>query len=153
MTALPVGSGQPPHFVARADGRIELATRSGLAWLSGARREKLAAAVRAAADGLADEHACGVDGAWVRVVRVFAAVTAYIVVLDGAVPSTTVLRSDAVLTPRQREIAEYAIRGATSGEIARTLAISQATVRSHLKAIYTRLGVCSRVELANALRD
>ncbi len=49
-------------------------------------------------------------------------------------------------------MAEYAIVGATCREIATQLGIREATVREYMKAIYRRLGVASRVELANLLR-
>ncbi len=52
------------------------------------------------------------------------------------------------LTRRQREIAEYAAAGATVSEIADVLDLSPYTVKTHLKNIYCRLGVASRVELA-----
>jgi DNA-binding NarL/FixJ family response regulator len=55
------------------------------------------------------------------------------------------------LTPAQREVARIAVRGATVNEIATHLNRSPETVRSHLRAIYERLGVASRVELAAAL--
>lgn len=55
------------------------------------------------------------------------------------------------LSPRQREVAEYASVGATAPEIATQLDISVHTVRHHLKSIYERLGVACRVELRAAL--
>jgi DNA-binding CsgD family transcriptional regulator len=55
------------------------------------------------------------------------------------------------LSPRQREIAEYAAAGATAREIAATLGISPHTVRQHLKDVYRTLGVSSRVELVRAI--
>jgi DNA-binding CsgD family transcriptional regulator len=64
-----------------------------------------------------------------------------------------VLRVDpaAGLTGRQREIAEYAAHGATAKEIAATLEISPHTVKTHIKNIYERLQISSRVELAQAI--
>ncbi len=64
-----------------------------------------------------------------------------------------VLRLDpaAGLTGRQREIAEYAAHGATVREIADTLDISPHTVKTHIKNIYQRLNISSRVELAQAV--
>ena len=56
-----------------------------------------------------------------------------------------------LLTPRQFEIAEYAAAGATATEIARLLDISAHTVRQHLKEVYRRLEVGSRVELSRIL--
>ena len=57
------------------------------------------------------------------------------------------------LTPRQREVADYAACGATISEIADTLELSPHTVKSHLKNVYERLDVCSRMELAAMLKD
>ncbi len=59
---------------------------------------------------------------------------------------------EAKITPRQREVSEYAAHGATVKEIAHHLGISLHTVRSHLKAVYATLCVANRVELAAALR-
>jgi DNA-binding NarL/FixJ family response regulator len=48
------------------------------------------------------------------------------------------------LTPRQWELLRLLATGYTNTQIARRLGISEGTVRSHLEAIYTRLGVSSR---------
>lgn len=53
------------------------------------------------------------------------------------------------LTERQREVAELLVCGATNAEIARHLKVSDETVRSHVKRIYRRLHIASRVELAS----
>src|SRR6516165_12820533 len=45
------------------------------------------------------------------------------------------------LTPRQRELLHLLAAGHTNTQIARRLGISEATVRTHLEHIYTRLGV------------
>lgn len=52
------------------------------------------------------------------------------------------------LTPREREIAEVACTGVTNKQIAEKLSISEATVRHHLGAIFSKLGVSTRSELA-----
>ena len=57
------------------------------------------------------------------------------------------------LSPREREIAEAYVAGASHKEIARQFDISPATVRTHLRAIYRKLEVASKLELAGALRD
>lgn len=59
---------------------------------------------------------------------------------------------DSLLTPTQREVASYAIVGATAKEIADTLGTAVDTVKTHLRDIYRRLEVGSRVELAERLR-
>ena len=56
-----------------------------------------------------------------------------------------------VLTDREREVTELAARGRTSREIAKALTISVRTVHSHLNHAYTKLGITSRHDLADAL--
>ncbi len=50
-------------------------------------------------------------------------------------------------SPRQSEIAVWALRGFSNGEIARQIGISGQTVREHFQEIYHRIGVHTRVEL------
>jgi DNA-binding CsgD family transcriptional regulator len=52
------------------------------------------------------------------------------------------------LTPREREVARLLIRGESNDEIAQALWISRYTVKDHVKAVYTKLGVASRAELS-----
>ena len=52
------------------------------------------------------------------------------------------------LSPLKRRIVSFAVQGATVAEIARTLDRSPETVRAHIKQVYQRLGIGSRVELA-----
>ena len=52
------------------------------------------------------------------------------------------------LTVREREVTNQVLTGKTNREIADTLAISDETVKRHLKNIYDKCGVSSRVELA-----
>lgn len=52
------------------------------------------------------------------------------------------------LTPRQREVADLLAHGATAPEVARHLGVAVETVRTHVKAIYDKLGIASRAELA-----
>jgi DNA-binding NarL/FixJ family response regulator len=54
----------------------------------------------------------------------------------------------ALLTDRQREVAELVAQGLSNEEIARRLFLSLATVKSHLTASMRRLGVRSRTQLA-----
>jgi DNA-binding CsgD family transcriptional regulator/GAF domain-containing protein len=50
----------------------------------------------------------------------------------------------APLTAREREIMSYVATGATNGQIARSLVISEGTVKSHLKCIAKKLNTPSR---------
>ena len=55
---------------------------------------------------------------------------------------------DDPLTGREREIADLVADGRTNREIAEQLVLSTRTVEAHLRSIYAKLGVRSRVELA-----
>jgi DNA-binding CsgD family transcriptional regulator len=52
------------------------------------------------------------------------------------------------LTPQQSEIAQLVASGATNREIAAKLFLSPRTIDHHLRNIFARLGVRSRVELS-----
>ena len=54
------------------------------------------------------------------------------------------------LTKREREVATLLAEGHATLNVAATLSISEHTVRVHVRNIYRKLGVCSRVELARA---
>jgi DNA-binding NarL/FixJ family response regulator len=56
------------------------------------------------------------------------------------------LRGEPNLTPRQWEILRQVATGASNTQIARTLGLSEATVRKHLENIFLRLHVLSRTE-------
>jgi DNA-binding CsgD family transcriptional regulator len=56
------------------------------------------------------------------------------------------------LTPREVEILEVLVNGATNKEIARRLWVSPHTVRKHLEHIFEKLGVHTRTEAAALLR-
>ncbi|MBN8613882.1 MAG: helix-turn-helix transcriptional regulator [Deltaproteobacteria bacterium] len=62
-------------------------------------------------------------------------------------------RALVLLSPRQRRVAELACLGATNEEMARTLGTKSATIRSHMKEIYRRLDVSTRLELARHLGE
>ena len=61
---------------------------------------------------------------------------------------------DGELTPSDAQAARLAASGRTDREIAQTLFVSTKTVEAHLRNIYAKLGVRSRVELARlGVRD
>lgn len=53
----------------------------------------------------------------------------------------------AVISEREREVLELALRGLSARAIAERLTLTEATIRSHLAHIYAKLGVGGRVEL------
>jgi DNA-binding CsgD family transcriptional regulator len=57
-----------------------------------------------------------------------------------------------LLSPREREALDAAIEGLSARDMARRLSLSEATVRSHLSAIYSKLGVSGRIELLARLK-
>jgi DNA-binding NarL/FixJ family response regulator len=54
------------------------------------------------------------------------------------------------LTPRQREVLTMVIEGRTNKEIARAFELSEATVKSHVAAIFRALAVSNRTQAARA---
>jgi DNA-binding NarL/FixJ family response regulator len=57
------------------------------------------------------------------------------------------------LTDREREVLALVAMGEPNKLIARTLEISEATVKAHLTSVYRRIGVSSRTEAAIWARD
>jgi DNA-binding NarL/FixJ family response regulator len=57
------------------------------------------------------------------------------------------------LTPRESEVHELLSQGLTNEEIAKLLYISLSTTKVHVKHIYEKLSVRSRLEAARALRE
>ncbi|MDA0170909.1 LuxR C-terminal-related transcriptional regulator [Solirubrobacter taibaiensis] len=56
------------------------------------------------------------------------------------------------LTAREREIAELVAAGRTNRETAEQLVLSTRTIEAHLRNVYAKLGVRSRIELVRALQ-
>jgi len=50
------------------------------------------------------------------------------------------------LTPRERELVELVVSGATNAQIAAHLVVSEKTVKNHLNHIYAKLGVTTRTQ-------
>ncbi len=57
------------------------------------------------------------------------------------------------LTPSERRVAELAAAGMPNRQIAQTLFLTVKTIETHLGAAYDKLGIRSRRQLADALRD
>lgn len=71
---------------------------------------------------------------------------------EGAVtPALSRIDAPALLSPAERDTALLAAAGRSNKEIAQELHLSVRTVEGRLQRAYTRLGVGSRRELAEAL--
>lgn len=93
---------------------------------------------------LAADHAiAGVLPRDVPASRVTAAVAAIAAGLHVRMPPA---RRPALLTPREAEILALVADGMSNKAIARRLGISAHTVKYHLEAVFTKLGVNSRAE-------
>lgn len=58
------------------------------------------------------------------------------------------------LTKRERDVLDHLVRGWSNRQIARSLDISERTVKNHLHNIFTKLGVADRTSaVVKALRD
>ena len=55
------------------------------------------------------------------------------------------------LSKREREISELIVERMTNKQIAAELFLSEKTIESHLRNIFNKLGVSSRVEVARAM--
>jgi DNA-binding NarL/FixJ family response regulator len=71
--------------------------------------------------------------------------------IDLVIDRPKSLERSAVLTDRQKRVATLVCGGLSNREIATKLGVAEGTVKIHLHAIYQRLNVHSRNELANAL--
>jgi DNA-binding NarL/FixJ family response regulator len=57
------------------------------------------------------------------------------------------------LTPRERAVAEAVADGKTNKEVAQVLAITERTVKAHLSAVFDKLGVRDRLQLALTVKS
>lgn len=141
---------RPLQLVVSDSGEVRYATAVSDAWPLGTRSEAIAALVRDLAASAGGEGERVLGGVRAVVTPLVGAPRSYLVTLS--VPDALEVLPGALLTERQREIAELASVGRTTGEIAKVLSVSEETVRHHVKEVYHRLGVASRVELANLMR-
>lgn len=126
------------------EGQVESASPSARAHLSRGLRRELADHVRRLDDDTPPVVMW--EGIAVRVVRLDGG--GRVRYLAALRPTGPIASSLVRLTESQYRIAELAAAGATVPEVARDLSISNHTVRQHLKAIYRRLDIGARVELA-----
>lgn len=147
--ALPNG---PAYLVVSAEGQVLHASEGAQPWLQRPQfNEALKVAIRACDRG-EGSSASVLDRAAASISRMDGpAGVSYLVCVKRS-PSLRLSRV-AELSPTQRRVAEYIAAGAQRGEVASALGLGAETVRSHLKAVYERLGVANRLELVRALAE
>ncbi|HYF25283.1 MAG TPA: AAA family ATPase [Baekduia sp.] len=69
----------------------------------------------------------------------------------GARPRRALLRGTASLTASERRVALLAAEGRTNAEIAQALFVTRKTVETHLGAVFRKLDITSRQDIASAL--
>lgn len=140
--------GAPADLVFGADGSLHAACAAGRAWIDAGHRDDLAALVRRAdRSGRGDEI---VGGRRVHVTRMEGA-GGVLYLLNLHAPRRPTMTVGARLSARQHEVAVLAASGATVEEMGAHLSVGAETVREHLKRIYARLDVATRIELARAM--
>lgn len=138
------------HMLLAPCGRLRHADARLADWLDARRIERLRELVRGGASAGPRTPACVLDGVELSASRLDGpdGVAWLVTARRAAIPH---MHRDAMLSPRQREVASYAAAGATVAEIAAQLGISPNTVKHTLKRVYRELGVASRLELAETL--
>ena len=144
---------EPAYVLLRGDGRIDSVSLEGEAWLE---RKGIAGELRRRVRDLdarrEPAESAPLEVSETRIVRIqMKEGFRYLACLQ---PASWLQRpAEMILTPLQRSIAEATSAGMTIAEIADDLGRSPETVRDHLAAVYRKLRVSSRVELAAALRE
>jgi DNA-binding NarL/FixJ family response regulator len=121
-----------------ADETVDAALRAGARGylVKGSNQDRIISAIRSVAVG---ELVVGADVAG-RVSRTLSSLPAHV----GAFPE---------LTAREREILDLMARGYNNPRIARSLFLSEKTVRNHATSIFAKLAVGSRAEAVARARD
>lgn len=69
----------------------------------------------------------------------------------SVVPVPTEILESYRLTSREMEVLQYLMAGSTIGKTARSLNITERTVKAHISSIYEKTGATNRIELSNIL--
>nr|BFE79836.1 hypothetical protein GCM10020093_024370 [Planobispora longispora] len=152
--ALPRGAGPaPPGLLRVRDGPHAAAVRRGAAPQPAARRGQGAPARRAGDLRAVRRAALGRAGAQRAAGRGEATPRPEGRTRATGAPAAEAAESPAVqaLTAQQLQIARLVADGATNREVAARLFLSPRTVEHHLRNIFSRLGIRSRVELVRLL--
>ena len=151
----------PGLLLLRPDGSLSATSDVAARWLAllpsdGAVPSAVAAltaSLRASSAGPRRARVQALDGRWLvlHASHLDAAGSAVIVEAARPVEVAEVLCAAYGLSARERDVVGLVLRGEGNRAVARTLAISEHTVKEHLKAVFAKVGVLSRGELAARL--
>ena len=145
-------------LVLRRHGRLVAATAEGDRRLQSAIDQQAAVLpdVRPAAAPVMLVSSDGRESLAADVLRIPAASQAMggavLIAFGASRPRATNFLADLGLTPTEAEVARYLAESLSAAEIAELRNCGVETVRSHIKAVYAKLGVRRRLELAAKLR-
>ncbi|WP_353953478.1 response regulator transcription factor [Knoellia sp. S7-12] len=74
-------------------------------------------------------------------------------VVDGALAAESLIEGANPLTAREQDVLRAALGGATISVVARSVHLSEGTVRNYLSSVMTKTGTATRVEAASHARD
>jgi two-component system response regulator DesR len=74
-------------------------------------------------------------------------------VIDPKLAVAALAEGASPLTPRERDVLALSVRGASVEELARTLHLTQGTVRNYLSIAIQKLGATNRVEAARMAEE
>lgn len=138
---------QPSYLVARQDGTIEYASEFALRLVEGdeARLSRFLGTIAPGVSTTGNLRTVGFTVTAMRRRRRWLKLVTF-------EPAKFIVQNELVGLPkRQREVLELLSNGSTNGEIAALLGISSSTVKYHLRALETALGVSDRIELVTVL--
>ena len=148
LVAEPVDvAGLEASVVALNSGVARLELARSLVELGAARRRarERSAARESLERGMELAHRCGAEALAERAGTELRA--------TGARPRRPVRTGPDALTASERRVAELAAGGRTNREIAAELYVTLATVQTHLRRVFQKLGVHARTELRAALEE
>lgn len=74
-------------------------------------------------------------------------------VVDGALAAESLIEGANPLTAREQDVLRAALNGAPIAVVARSVHLSEGTVRNYLSSVMTKTGTSTRVEAASHARD
>ena len=110
--------------------------------LKGCRPDELIAAISADPRRWRAHFAVGSPACWLKQFRV---------AQDASLPAT--ILHEVLLSERETEVLKLVAQGYVNKEIAQRLVISPATVGSHIKNLYRKLAVHSRVQVVRVAQE